>query len=311
MRTKTFMTMAAAALVLAACSNDNETDNWNGEIRLSSGVTVQTRANSKGVPDTQIANGQDVGVFINDATTNEEVSANLKYTADGSGGLALAGRSAQPYYPATGNAVKIIAYQPHSASAAITSDDGGYDFSVNTDQNGNSDDYYASDLLYSASAQYSRQATAHSLSFKHLLSKVVCTLKAGDGSPTITGATVKIVGAHLSGTFKPSDGTFSTKTSGDTTSDITMNSNITSGSYIAVLPPQTFAKDAKFLQVTLSTSAGSGVFYYKIPDSDLVLAEGKVYKYDITVNQTELTVTSSIEGWTEVGDPKPGTAEMN
>ena len=62
MKAKLFMTMAAATMILAGCSNDeNEvTDNWNGEIRLTSGVTVQTRANSSDVPDKQIANSQTV-----------------------------------------------------------------------------------------------------------------------------------------------------------------------------------------------------------------------------------------------------------
>lgn len=314
-----FMTMAVATMALAGCSNDeNEpTDNWNGEIRLSSGVTVQTRANNGDVPDKQIAEGQEVGVFINDAVeTSEVISANLKYTADGSGSLTLADAGAQPYYPATGNGVKIIAYQPYDASAAIATST-TYDFTVKTDQNGSSNkDYYDSDLLYSSkTGAYERSKTAHALGFKHLLSKVACTLQTGTGTPDLTDATVEIVGAHLSGTFKPSDGTFSTKTSGDAPADIKMNSGITSGSYIAVLPPQTFAKDAQFLKVTLSSSAGGGVFYYKIPnggsDTDLTLAEGKVYKYTITVNQTELGVSSSIEDWTGVSQPaKAGNAEM-
>ena len=58
MKTKLGWTLVTTLLVLAGCSNDeNETiDNWNGEIRLVSGVTVQqTRANSVGVPDMQIA----------------------------------------------------------------------------------------------------------------------------------------------------------------------------------------------------------------------------------------------------------------
>ena len=49
MKAKLFMTMAAATMILAGCSNDeNEvTDNWNGEIRLTSGVTVQTCPTSR------------------------------------------------------------------------------------------------------------------------------------------------------------------------------------------------------------------------------------------------------------------------
>ena len=64
MKTKFIMTMAVAAMTLAACSNnDNDADNWNGEIRLSSGLVVQSRAN-KDVPDKQIAENQTVKVVV-------------------------------------------------------------------------------------------------------------------------------------------------------------------------------------------------------------------------------------------------------
>lgn len=312
------MTMAAATMILAGCSNDeNEPiDNWNSEIRLSSGVTVQQTRATGSVPDTQIAAGQEVGVFIKDVTVTSPdyaIGDNLKYTANGNGGLTLATSQNAPYYPATGADVNIWAYQPYNASASMTGN--GFEFTVKTNQNNNSGkDYYDSDLLYSSSTSaYSRQKEAQSLGFKHLLSKVVCMLKPGAGNPGLTDATVEIVNAETKGTFKPSDGSFTTASS--STSNITMNSSITSGSYIAVIPPQTFAKGAKFLKVTLSSANGGGTFYYTIPDgdgdSDLALITGNVYTYTITVNLTGLSVTSTITPWEEIeGNKKDGTAEM-
>lgn len=316
MKTRLFLTMAAATMILAGCSNDEneEIDNWNGEIRLSSGVTVQqTRTNSDEVPDKQIAENQEVGIFINDATVNPPTYAvgnNLKYTADGNGGLTLSEGNA-PYYPATGGNVNIWAYQPYNAGASMS--DGGYDFSVKINQNNANKDYYDSDLLYSSKTEaYNRQKEAQSLGFKHLLSKVVCILQSGTGEPGITGATVTIVNAETTGTFNPSNGNFSTKTTNEGVhSDITMNSAISFGTYIAVVPPQTFAKGDKLLKVTLEANAGGGEFYYTIPDNDLVLASGNVYTYTITVNLSGLTVTSSISAWEGIEDNhKSGTAEM-
>lgn len=312
---KKHLIFAAALLALAACNNEDYTpmDDPNApmEIRLSSGIDVQTRAD--GVPDTQIAEGQQVGVFINDAgDSNDEVGVNLKYNADGSGGLTLATDPAQetPYYPANGNAVKMTAYHPYKDGATIT--DSGYEFAVSTDQSDNTH-YYASDLLYSASENYARKKTAHSLVFKHKLSKVECTLTSGSGSPDLTGATVSIVNAKTNITFKPANGTLSDPQQSATTADIKLNSTIATGSYIGIIPPQTYDKGSQFLKVELSADAGGGTFYYTIPngdaDNDLALAGGNVYKYTITVNRTGLSVTSTIESWGD-GGTHSGDAEM-
>ncbi len=58
------------------------------------------------------------------------------------------------------------------------------------------------------------------------------------------------------------------------------------------------------LQVTL---ADGGILTYT-PDADQVLDGGNVYNYTITVNLTELKVTSAITPWTSVS--KSGTATM-
>lgn len=311
---KKHLIFAAALLSFAACNNEDYTPmddpNTPMEIRLSSGIDVQTRAD--GVPDTQIAAGQQVGVFINDAgDSNDEVGVNLKYNADGSGGLTLATDPAQatPYYPANGNAVKMTAYHPYKDGATIT--DNGYEFAVSTDQSSNAN-YYASDLLYSESEDYARQKTAHNIAFKHKLSKVECTLTSGSGSPDLTDATVSIVKAKTNITFNPANGTLSDAQSA-TTADIKLNSAIASGSYIGIIPPQTYAKGGQFLKVELSAAAGGGTFYYTIPnksdDEDLKLGENKVYKYTITVNRTGLSVTSTIDEWGD-GGIHSGDAEM-
>ena len=310
---KKHLIFAAALVALVACNNEDYTPmddpNTPMEIRLSSGIDVQTRANSAEVPDKQIAEGQQVGVFINDAVTGDVVSVNLQYAADGNGQLTLTDASKQPYYPANGNGVQMTAYHPYRDGAAIT--DNGYVFAVVADQSSNAD-YYASDLLYSASGEYARKKTAHNLAFKHKLSKVECTLTSGNGSPDLTGATVSIVNAKTNIIFKPADGTLSDLPNA-TTADIKLNSAIATGSYIGIIPPQTYAKGSQFLKVKLSAAAGGGTFYYTIPnggaDNDLALAGGNVYKYTITVNQTGLSVTSTIEPWGN-GGIHSGDAEM-
>lgn len=312
MKSRLSIPMFAALLLLTGCgSDDNKIDNlWHGEIRFASDVTTSSASTDANTPpDTQIANGQEVGLFINEnATPSTVIGDNLKYVADGAGGLKLAADPKQetPYYPNTGNNVTIIAYQPYNEKATI--DNNTYDFEVQSDQSKDVD-YYNSDLLYSASADYARQSAAHNLEFKHKLSKIVCTLTAGTGAPDLTGATVEIVKAKTTGKFKPSDGTFEKPSAGGSESNIIMNSTITPGSYIAIIPPQTYVKTSQFLQVTLSGSAGAGEYFYKIPDGDLTLTEGNVYTFNITVNRTGLSVTSSIAGWTP-GSTSSGSATL-
>lgn len=298
MNTRLFLILATAAIVLASCNKDeNEKDNWNGEIRLASGVTVlQSRAVNADVPDKQIAGDELIGVYVNgvDGETAFTPYANISAKADGNG--LFSAYSTTMYYPQSGNDVKITAYHPHDSGT-----DDEYDFTVAKDQSV-ATAYYAADLLYSAETTYQRSKTAHSLTFAHKLAKVVCTLAPGDGlnAGDLTGATVKIITPERAVKFNR-------KTGDITTASTSANSdNVKLGEYGAIVAPQTFARSTKFLKVTLPTG---GELYYTLPadndpdtqgDQDLVLAGGNVYTFNITVKLTGLTVTSTITPWTQI-----------
>lgn len=297
------MMLALAATTLLTACNENEMDNWNGEIRLSSGVTVQQTRATGTVPDTQIASGQQVGAFINDAGTATAISANLKYDTNGTGGLTLNATPPQqtPFYPATGNAVNIIAYHPYNASAAIT---GGstFDFTVEADQSTPAN-YCKSDLLYSKKAEaYGRQSAAHSLTFYHKLSKLTYELVQGSGKPDLTGATVQWMNVEKAATFKAEDGTVGAATSSNV-GTITPHAT-----YGAIIVPQTVAASKQLLEVTLESG---GTLYYSTPsaEEERKFEGGKKYHYKITVNLSSLSVESQVSPWTPVGD-RTGTAEM-
>lgn len=315
MKTKAFMAMAALALVAVACNNDDEiTDDWNGVIRLSSGLEAQqtgTRATTD-IQSTQFASGEKIDVFISEDVTTGTATTTyaqpLVYTAGGSGTMDPPTGN-QPYFPTSGNGVNIYAYYPsNKVGTDITKTD--VTFTVEADQSGNTN-YKASDLMYGkpATNPVARTSSATILTFKHLLSKVTIKLVQGAGSPALTDAVVKLKSVYPSTTLNASTGTIS-GTSGNTT-DITVKANTTPGlDNSAVVVPQTLA--TSFIEVKL---ANGGVLTSKdLKDgsnntiSSVVLVSGYEYTYTITVNLTSLDVTSTITPWTS--NTANGTATM-
>ncbi len=336
MKAKLWMTMAAATMILAGCGNDeNEpADNWNGEIRLTSGITVQTRTNSADVPDKQIASGQTVYAWVDkagDPSATEYIKA-WTLTAQGDGTFT----GSLQYYP-TDNA-NLDFYTMHGNFAAFTEGSSTFPASaithaVNADQSENlGDNYLKSDLLYGLKKGVARSANAVNLTFYHLLSKVEVALKSGAGNPDLTNATVTIENTKLKAEFTPSktaeinSGTTSTaqttraglvscSTSSNDPAPIKIATNITMNDFsngtayaAAIIVPQTVTQNTKFIKVVLTTG---GEFYYSIPDADGITFEsGKKYQYKITVNQSGLTVTSEISDWSPVS-AKTGDAVMD
>lgn len=317
------MTMAAAMMILAGCSNDeNEiTDNWNGEIRLTSGVTAQTRSNTQA---TQIQEGETVYVWADKASSTADYIKAWKLTAGSSNDFT----GTSQYYPTDGSNLDFYALHGNFAPGAFTEENTAFPtsaivHSVEADQSG-TEAYAKSDLLYAVQKNVPRSKNAVELTFYHMLSKVEVALKSGDGNPNLTGAAVTILGTKLKADFTPNKSATITEQvaradmiaiTGDNNNatPITIRTETTDNfdtnteyGEAVVLPKQTISQNTPFIQVKLSNDA---VFTYKIPAGGLTLESGKKYTYKITVNQTGLTVTSKIENWTS--EEKVGDAEMD
>ena len=177
------MTMAAATMILAGCNNDeNEiTDNWNGEIRLTSGVTAQTRSNTQA---TQIQEGETVYVWADKASSTTEYIEAWKLIANGSNGFK--DNSTPQYYPTDGSNLDFYALHGNFAPA-FTEESTEFPttaivHSVEADQSGTDMKNYAkSDLLYAVKKGVTRSKDAVELTFYHMLSKVEVVLKSGNG----------------------------------------------------------------------------------------------------------------------------------
>lgn len=319
MKTKFLMATAAAAIVMVACNNE-ETDNWAGEIRLSSGLAVQqvnsTRA-ANDIQSGQFAAGEKIDVFINEAVNAGETATTsytqpLVYTAGGNGAMST---SDQPYYPTSGKNVNIYAYYP---SGTVTSIDANaeIDFTVVADQSSDAN-YKASDLMYGTPDKnpVGRTKNHVNITFKHLLSKVTVTLKQGAGIKNLTNAKVELLNVLPTTKLDPSTGTIDEATG--TQTEITVMDKGTNLSGSAVVVPQTLNKEVegkrRFIRVTLET--GGVLYSQNLEDSegktieDIDMAAGNEYKYEITVNLTSLDITSSINPWGP-GGSYTGEAEM-
>lgn len=319
------MLALAATTLMTACSKDeNEMDNWNGEIRLSSGIEVQTRAYTP-TQGTQIVNGEVVSVWVDDAktptttVTTENLYKARQLTANNGSftGTAM-------YFPQTGNKVNIFAmhgiFDPvfKEGDAFPTS---GATYTVNANQSVNAD-YIKSDLLYAYSPAVARTNSSVPLTFYHMLSKLEVAIKIGDGAPALkSSGAVSLSSVTTNGKFtpgKPADmsvqsaraamlgaaGTpvLSDMTLGQTTcADFATNVNYNE----AILVPQSMS--GKTLTFTL---ADGGTLSYTFPSST-TFESGKRYTYHITLKLTGLVVTSSIENWDPItSNPVTGDATM-
>lgn len=301
--------LAVAALALAACSNDeNLTPNDRPvEIRLSSGIEVQTRA-ATDIQGSAFDANELVDVYINEYTQGQATTiydSPLTYTTGASNAMNPP-TGQQPYFPTSGNGVTIYAVYP---STSETFAEGGYSngtFTIQKDQSTNNTsgdkNYKLSDLMYGTAnngAEVQRTSSNVTIKFSHLLSKVTVNLKAGSGlvDANLNNAVVSLLGLQPTIGFTTSTGETG-EVSGTATEITVMTVTSTALSGSAIIVPQSLAINTQFIKIHL---ADGGDLYYNLPEA-ATFQSGMVYIYDITVNLTRLTVTSNIEPWDTEGE---------
>ena len=314
-----YILLAATALTLAACSNDDESLT-NGPIkaRISAGVnTPKTRAiNDQWERDA-------IGVMVTKAESSNmaDMYKNVKYTTTANTNAAAnftATTDQGIFFQDAEETVTFAAYAPYQESAANALPGDGVIYGNTTDQS-TRETQKAFDYIYASGATASRSNPTVEFkgvnAFAHKMTRLVIIVKTSvqDGftADQVTSGTYSLSGLKHDGTFDVTSGTAAANTEGETTDDwsLTENSLKTEGeteqvTFTSILYPQTLGRELTFKAVI------DGQTYVNRTDINPALEAGTSYTYTITVMKTGLVVSGcTISNWGN-GSSGSGTAEM-
>ena len=282
-----FFALAALALSLAACTQDELADDNRlpeGEypvvIRatgLSVESTPQAAPSTRATVDGDWQGVQTVALKMGDAVKEYTVTAT---DADGYKSATLS-RTGDPHYWTSRDPITVSAWWPID-KADITRMPA---VKVAEDQSKLAD-FQNSDFI--SAENQTVKFDNPTLEFTHRTARVAIALKPGTGFTSVAGATVSLVSLSADNENQTAIKTY----------------NASGNNYEALTAPQTVAAGEPFIQVEL----GGGTFYFR-PQNDVVLEAGNRYKYTVKVNATGLTLDGcTIGGW-EPGQGESGAAE--
>ena len=310
--------LAAATLTLGACSLDSEqtvSPQNEVELRFSSSLELLTRAAYTKTQDTQIADGEKVYAWVDEAKSTgavEYIQA-WQLIADGNGNFP-ADKKEKKLYPVSGNPVNVYAIHGNFATTPSgTFPTAALTHNVNTDQSTDAG-YVPSDLLYATGANLARQTAAHQLTFSHLLSKIEVYLVAGTGTndEELASASVSILNTKptasvtLSKTAAPTIAATGTaaeiaaKMQHETDQTVTIAGGTPSPAYAfaeAIIVPQwvnstgaSGGTEVDFVKITM----GSSSYTAKVNKE---FTGGNKFVFNVVVNRSGIEFTSTISPW--------------
>lgn len=201
------------------------------------------------------------------------------------------------YYPMDATPVEIYAVHPSVASEA--------EFTVKSDQT-DADNYAFSDLCYSKTTEVRRSESKQTLTFKHVLSKIIVKVDvSGLGTPAPTVSNLRLRAKTKTAlTFPVANDDGYELADASEVGSIQMNEG-----GAAIIPPQTTAADGD-VRISFDLS-GVGPIVYDFP-AETTFDGNTQYTYTVKVGAS-VTVTSSIADWgtttsnnktVEIGRPK-------
>ena len=280
-----FFALAALALSLAACTQDELADDNRlpeGEYPVfirATGLSVEATplaaSSTRAAVDGDWQGVTSVALKMGDAVKEYTVTASTDFKS------ATLSRENDPHYWTSRDPITVSAWWPFD-NADITQMPA---VKVAEDQSKLAD-FQNSDFISAENRKV--EFNNPTLEFTHRTARVTIELKPGTGFTSVAGATVSLVSLSAD--------------NGNPTAIKTYNAS--GNNYEALTAPQTVAAGEPFIQVEL----GGGTFYFR-PQNDVVLEAGNRYKYTVKVNATGLTLDGcTIGGW-EPGQGESGAAE--
>ena len=337
-KNRRLLILASVALALAACTSDAD-DSPKAEqieLRLSGAISMTTRAAYTPTQSTALTAGEAVYAWVYDAGANapgsgtEAATEHVKAWSLSCGAAGALTGTNKYYFPASGNTVNVYAVHANWTTAPVEGTTTWADIQTVThnviaDQS-TAGNYELSDLLFARNITITRDNSVKPLNFKHQLSKIEIHLIAGTGlvAADITGATVKIKNVLPTATValsKTDD--FGTVVASGTPADIQCRmayrtdvqvniSGVDKDAYAyaeAIIVPQKYdttydgtGAAMQLIEITLPTTG----IVLKTVANTYTFEKGKKYGYNVTVNSTDLTLTSTISDW----DGSPGTTDL-
>ena len=293
MNMKQILMMSASLLLLMACSNDDATSNGavaeDGRIPIQLGCSLEEGATRSGVniQNNKFKQSAIIDVQIEPTTPGDKTKYDLiQYQVSNSSGGLTPVKKIYPYFPVSGSNVDIYGIYP-AGNLDVES------FTIKTEQL-NDDNYKASDLMYAKVSNQAATKNTVTLPFRHLLSKIIVNLSAGDNGENIDNSKISLlnVATKISLTNRGELGEFDASTR----TTIKMSNDGSEPSAAIIVPQE--VPSGVLIEVRL---ANNDIVNYKTPQT-MFFESGKKYTYNIKVVEETLVVNYSVEPWVETTD---------
>ena len=281
---KRYILLAATALTLAACTNDEMTTATDGKVALKVNAsigTVDTRA-----VGTQWTTGDQIGLSTEEGTGT--YYKNVCYEWDGSSFTTSPNNA---IFFETSETVTFHAYYPYKGSADYTGVSTAADNQTTANQP-------KIDFLYASGATASKDKPTVNFTgdhaFTHRMSQITLTFIEGDGMDLDGSWSYTLGGLKLQGTFFPQ--------TGNATAD-----DVTAARYIA---PSLILFPQEVTSIPITVTVGGQDYTATLSVKDGKLQSGNNYTWKITVSKTDISVgKAEIKNW-ETVDNGGTTATM-